>query len=102
MRQVLAIIPILVFLSATPLYSKNDKEKRGAGRNEYPAARRTEGHRPQDLNGDGRITRNEWPGNDASFRRLDRNADGAITDYDRNYSRSTRQRSTHRSPARSR
>ena len=46
-------------------------------------ARRTEGHRPHDLNGDGRITRNEWPGNDESFRRLDRNGDGIISEYDR-------------------
>jgi hypothetical protein len=46
-------------------------------------ARRTEGHRPHDMNGDGRITRNEWPGNDVSFRRLDRNGDGVISEYDR-------------------
>jgi hypothetical protein len=46
-------------------------------------ARRTEGHRPHDRNGDGRITRNEWPGNDQSFRRLDRDGDGIISQYDR-------------------
>lgn len=46
-------------------------------------ARQTEGHRPQDSNGDGRITRDEWPGNDQSFKKLDRDGDGALTSRDR-------------------
>jgi Ca2+-binding EF-hand superfamily protein len=32
-----------------------------------------------DRNGDGRIARDEWPGNVAAFNRADRNADGVIT-----------------------
>jgi hypothetical protein len=52
-------------------------------------ARRTEGHRPHDRNGDGLITRNEWPGNDVSFRRLDRNGDGVISKYDRSLAPTT-------------
>src|SRR5262245_6029099 len=46
-------------------------------------ARRTEGHRPHDLNGDGVISRREWPGNNNSFRQLDRNHDGVLSRSDR-------------------
>ncbi|HYP08146.1 MAG TPA: hypothetical protein VER03_18075 [Bryobacteraceae bacterium] len=47
--------------------------------------RATEGHRPQDLNGDGIITRNEWPGNDQSFKQLDEDGDGSLTNKDRGW-----------------
>jgi hypothetical protein len=45
--------------------------------------RTTEGHRPQDLNGDGVISRKEWPGDDQSFRELDRDGDGMLSSRDR-------------------
>jgi Ca2+-binding EF-hand superfamily protein len=35
-------------------------------------------HRGMDQNGDGVITRDEWRGNDQSFRQHDRNGDGVI------------------------
>lgn len=85
-------------------WNKNtDREmRRGTNRGrvnddyDYGMPRRTEGHRPHDLNGDGRVTRNEWPGNDTSFRQLDRDGDGVISRYDREL-RSDRRDSTHRS-----
>ena len=45
--------------------------------------RQTEGHRPQDLNGDGVISRHEWPGNDTSFAELDRDGNGVLDKKDR-------------------
>ncbi len=36
-----------------------------------------------DLNGDGRVTRDEFDGNDAAFARADRNRDGVVTSSDR-------------------
>jgi hypothetical protein len=41
------------------------------------------GHQPHDQNGDGVVSRNEWPGNDDSFRELDRNKDGVLSEADR-------------------
>ena len=38
-----------------------------------------------DTNGDGIITRDEWRGDDASFRKHDRNGDGVISAADRQY-----------------
>jgi hypothetical protein len=45
--------------------------------------RQTEGHRAQDLNGDGVISRHEWPGNDASFAELDLDRNGVLDKRDR-------------------
>jgi Ca2+-binding EF-hand superfamily protein len=39
--------------------------------------------RAYDRNGDGRITRDEYPGDAATFNRLDRNHDGVLSDADR-------------------
>lgn len=39
--------------------------------------------RAYDRNGDGVITRNEFPGNDTAFSRLDRNGDGVLSQADR-------------------
>lgn len=40
--------------------------------------------RGYDRNGDGVITRDEFPGNDNAFRRLDRNGDGVLSQADHN------------------
>lgn len=40
--------------------------------------------RAYDRNGDGMITRNEFPGDSNAFSRLDRNRDGVLTNADRN------------------
>jgi hypothetical protein len=45
--------------------------------------RRTQGHKPHDANGDGVIDRKEWPGDDKSFEKLDRDRDGKISENDR-------------------
>ena len=39
-------------------------------------------HRGYDTNNDGFISRQEWRGNDTSFRQLDRNGDGVISRHD--------------------
>jgi hypothetical protein len=66
---------------------KKDKVSHDSGKStEKDLKRSTEGHRPQDLNGDGVISRNEWPGNDVSFRELDTDRDGVLTKRDRGYS----------------
>jgi hypothetical protein len=45
--------------------------------------RETQGHQPHDRNGDGVVSRDEWPGTAESFRRLDRDKDGLLTGRDR-------------------
>jgi hypothetical protein len=68
--------------------SRTERERFYNYNNQYGWPRATQGHVPNDLNGDGIITRREWPGNTVSFRRLDRNGDGVITSADRqNYGR---------------
>lgn len=67
---------------------RSDKElARQRKQSETDWRQRTEGHRPQDLDGNGIITRNEWPGNDTSFRQLDWDGDGVLSDRDRRRSR---------------
>lgn len=63
--------------------SRSERERFYEYQNRYGWPRATQGHVPHDLNGDGLITRREWPGNSVSFRRMDRNGDGIITDADR-------------------
>ena len=123
MRRLTLLLSCFVLLSGLPVDAKNDKNngkgngngnKHGWKKNtdremqrrtdrgrvnddyDYGMPRRTEGHRPHDLNGDGRVTRNEWPGNDTSFRQLDRDGDGVISHYDREL-QSDRRNSTYRS-----
>jgi hypothetical protein len=48
--------------------------------------------RGYDRNGDGVITRNEFPGNDVAFSRLDKNRDGVISAADRGNGKSRRER----------
>src|SRR5436189_5939249 len=70
---------------------REDKESEKRRKHtEQEWSRRTEGHRPQDSNGDGVISRHEWPGNDQSFRELDWDGDGVLTDRDRRMSREGR------------
>lgn len=90
MPALLALVTMCQADSGKEKRSK-DRSRAGAGQAEskttsgepLPLPRATQGHRPQDLNGDGVITRKEWPGDDASFRREDSNHDGVITDADR-------------------
>ena len=126
MRRVTLLLSCFVLLAGVPAAAKNDKNngnhakangnknrgkknnadtgdmKRRTERNQvddydYGIPRRTEGHRPHDRNGDGLVTRNEWPGNDASFRQLDRDGDGVISRYDRGLNADARSTTTHRS-----
>lgn len=60
--------------------------------NRYRNDARMQGHRPHDYNGDGVITRNEWPGSSQSFRQLDRDRDGVISQYDRSMNRGSDRR----------
>jgi hypothetical protein len=99
MRRLSVLLSLFGLLAAVPAMEAENKgnsknkakqeSKRESQRNRDQDedlggwARRTEGHRPHDLDGDGLITRKEWPGNDDSFRRLDRNGDGIISEYDR-------------------
>jgi hypothetical protein len=55
--------------------------------NRYNSSRTMRGHRPFDNNGDGVVTRREWPGNGNSFRRLDRDHDGVLSERDRRLQR---------------
>lgn len=107
MRKLFAILPLagLMFVADATAADKASKEHRKAEKKEHKAEwkadkahdnvdrrfdrqddwmRATEGHQPHDLNGDGMIQRQEWPGNETSFRQLDRNRDGVLSDRDRN------------------
>lgn len=59
------------------------ERRRGGVWNEPMIPRDTRGHVPHDANGDGVVSRHEWPGNDQSWRNQDRNGDGVIDDLDR-------------------
>ena len=83
-RKVL-LLPLALGLSIGTLPAKDKashSEKNEHAETTVVEKRATEGHRSQDLNGDGVITRNEWPGHDVSFRELDRDGDGALTKKD--------------------
>ena len=67
--------------------SRTERERYGYRADPYAWPRETRGHRPHDNNGDGVVTRNEWPGNLNSFRQLDRNRDGVLSDADRSLQR---------------
>lgn len=94
MGKILVLLPMAAVLAASaPADAKKDREKPAQSKQDpgqskqdkdakLDVPRQTEGHRPHDSNGDGVITRNEWPGNDKSFRDLDRNGDGVISKYD--------------------
>jgi hypothetical protein len=62
-------------------WPNSGKHKDSDAKDEFK--RQTEGHRPQDLNGDGVISRHEWPGNDVSFAALDRDGNGVLDKRDR-------------------
>jgi hypothetical protein len=70
---------VLVKSANAGVYSQEDKKK--------PARNRQEGRRNEenmrflgmDRNGDGRITRDEWRGNDNSFAQHDWNDDGVLS-----------------------
>ena len=77
-------------LCGTPATAKEPKSKKGKSEaatnvqdTEIPMPRTTRGHQPHDLNGDGVVTRKEWPGNDESFAELDRDGNGVLNDRDR-------------------
>lgn len=95
----------LLFVLAAPVAQADDRKGKSASKSSKEAAKerkrrekefakerkdsekewrqRTEGHRPHDDNGDGLISRSEWPGNDVSFRELDWDGDGLLSDRDR-------------------
>lgn len=96
-RQAFWIVPALALALAAPAAAKNDKNKR---EKEWNKARREAASRVHeddwyggryrgsraensrfrgfDRNGDGVITRKEWPGNDKSFNQHDLNRDGVL------------------------
>lgn len=78
--------------------SKPTGTRSGRATTEKDFKRGTEGHQPHDLNGDGQITRNEWPGNDTSYRQMDTNGDGVLTKKDRGYDARGIAPSLHESP----
>jgi hypothetical protein len=94
LRKLFACCTIALLLSAPgALQAKEAQEKNGRSKEKHAAQSErqneswpretTRGHRPHDDNGDGVVTRNEWPGDDDSFKRLDRNGDGSLSRADR-------------------
>jgi hypothetical protein len=93
-RQAFWIVPALALALAAPAAAKDDRNRREKQRNQvmrdaaragddwYGArgGRRDLGNRFRgiDRNGDGVITRKEWPGNDKSFNQHDLNRDGIL------------------------
>lgn len=94
-RQAFWIVPALALALAAPAAAKDNKNKREKEWNKArreSAARvyeddwyRDRGSRAEnnrfrgiDRNGDGVITRKEWPGNDKSFNQHDLNRDGVL------------------------
>ena len=93
-RQAFWIVPALALALAAPAAAKDNKNQREKQRNRvmrgavradddwYGArgGRRDLGNRFRgiDRNGDGVITRKEWPGNDKSFNQHDLNRDGIL------------------------
>lgn len=63
--------------------SESEDERRRESWTDPMIPRETRGHIPHDTNGDGVVSRHEWPGNDQSWRNQDRNGDGVINDIDR-------------------
>lgn len=102
-RKWLIMLPLISALISVPAVGEEKQSKKGKPArakdavewrhktetarqrevDQIAAPRETQGHRPHDLNGDGKISRKEWPGDDGSFREMDRNGDGFITDADR-------------------
>jgi hypothetical protein len=94
MRQLLAVIPALALIGGTQESGtgKTEQDKKGGsysesrGRTEHGREEwkhKGQGHFPHDANGDVIVSRSEWPGNDDTFRRLDRNGDGVLSEADR-------------------
>lgn len=107
MRKMLACLPLLAFL-AVPTMAEEDRDSKRYKNRERDAVERrdrterdrygdndsldslpreTRGHQPHDSNGDGVVSRREWPGNSQSFRNLDRNGDGVLSERDRRLQR---------------
>jgi Ca2+-binding EF-hand superfamily protein len=62
--------------------SKEEFAAAGRGRGERTPGISAEALRRFDTNGDGKVTRDEFPGGGERFDRLDRNKDGALTAED--------------------
>jgi hypothetical protein len=80
-----ASLTILLCTGAVQAKDKAKTASKNSSDSNKEWKRSTEGHRPQDQNCDGVITRNEWPGNDASFKEMDSDGDGVLTNKDRGY-----------------
>lgn len=103
-RQAFWIVPALALALAAPAAAKNNGKGKGGGKGHkgsvatiheedrgehggrYRGDRDVREERGDnmrfrgiDRNGDGVITRGEWPGNDTSFEQHDRNRDGVLT-----------------------
>jgi hypothetical protein len=93
MKAKLIVSCVLAGLLAAPvtLEAKDNSGKKGTVKAKHTDRRVTEdwpretrsGHQPKDQNGDGVVSRDEWPGDDKAFGALDRNGDGVLSSADR-------------------
>jgi hypothetical protein len=70
-------LPAMALNTNQPYYNNGQRQNQGQRQN------RENRLKAMDRNGDGMITRDEWTGDDASFRKHDRNGDGVISAADR-------------------
>jgi hypothetical protein len=71
------LIPCTLALFSLPGFAGDNRHRRDPYT--YDQQPVYEGYRGMDRNGDGRISRYEWRGNNNSFAQLDRNRDGWVT-----------------------
>lgn len=81
-KRMLSILALAGTLFMPLAVESADKgAKKGGESQEW--RKKTEGHKPVDKDGDGVISRDEWPGDDESFKSLDVDKNGILDDRDR-------------------
>jgi hypothetical protein len=78
MRMRTAVLLIAAAVAGASFASADDAKK-GKGRDEAPAASREARFRSWDRDGNGTLSRAEYPGHPGNFRALDTNNDGVLT-----------------------
>lgn len=87
LRKALSSCAIAVLMMAPGVVEAKDAHGKNAKAKAKPSGewprQTTRGHKPTADNGDGVVSRKEWPGKDSSFRKLDTNHDGVVSPADR-------------------